>query len=60
MQKWRTWIKQQGIRQISKELGVTYECVRAWVNSDAQPKDVMKKRLVDSAEGAFGYESFFE
>lgn len=56
---WRTWIKQQGANKIASELGVSSETVRLWVKQDQNPKDKMKKKLVEMAGGEFGFADFF-
>lgn len=57
---WREWIKHQGISKVAKQMDVTYECVRAWVNDKGMPKDDHKKELVSLSNGEFGFGTFFE
>jgi len=56
---WRKWIKKQGIQIVADKLGVSYECVRAWVNNGRVPKDTLKKKLVRLSRGEFGYGDFY-
>ncbi len=43
---WKEWIKQKGIRQISKELNLTYEAVRCWCLGIRKPEGENLKNLV--------------
>lgn len=57
---WRAWIRNHGIKKTADELGVHYETVRLWANTDDRvPKDSLKKMLVSMSDGAFGFSDFF-
>jgi len=49
---WREWIKSQGIRKVSSDLGMSYENTRCWALGLKLPEGKSLRKLVALAHGA--------
>jgi len=57
---WRKWIETKGKKQVAEQLGTTEEIVRQWLKYDKRPSYNNIKKLVEIADGEFGYADFFK
>ncbi len=57
---WRKWIEGKGKKEIARQLGITEEVVRQWLKYEQRPSHRNIKKLVNLADGEFGYVDFFK
>lgn len=56
----QVWIKKQGIKNVSKMLGVSKDRVGQWARGYVLPQDALKKKIVSLTKGEVTYASMIE